>query len=61
MGVPERPRLIKEKLSKLFLSINEGKLDEAKKKMTDLMQNIGYDPELVKAGTIIRRKEIIGR
>ncbi|MDM8552083.1 AAA family ATPase [Desulfobacterales bacterium HSG2] len=61
MGVPERPRLIKEELSKLFLSINEGKLDEAKKKMTDLMQNIGYDPELVKAETIIRRKEIIGR
>ena len=61
MGVSERPRLIKEELSELFLSIHEGKLDEAKKKMTDLMQNIGYDPELVKAGTIIRRKEIIGR
>ncbi len=61
MGVPERPRLIKEELSKLFLTINQGKLGEARKMMGSLMQHIGDDPELVKAGAIIRRKEIIGR
>ncbi|HAO19043.1 MAG TPA: hypothetical protein DCQ37_00180 [Desulfobacteraceae bacterium] len=61
MDVSERDSLIKEQLSRLFLMISDGKLGEAKQLTTELRDNIGNAPELVKADVIIRRKEIIGR
>jgi len=61
MGVSERPEKIKTELNALFWEIESGNLMDAKKKIEQLRQQIGDDPELVRASVLIRRKEIIGK
>ena len=59
MDVPERPREIKERLSKLFLAIQEDELQTAKELASDLRRTIGEDPDLVRARVHIRRREVL--
>ena len=62
MGLPTtRPDQVAEDLHKVFLAIQTGKLNKAKKRIETLKKKIGDDPELVKAEVLIRRKEIIGK
>jgi predicted ATP-binding protein involved in virulence len=62
MGVPDRPKHIKDRLQQLFRLIDDGNLDGAKQLKEQLEQQIGLDePEFVKAEVMIRRKEILGR
>ena len=59
MNVPERPQEIKERLSDLFLAIQQEELATAKQLLSDLTRTIGNDPELVRARVHIRRKEAL--
>jgi predicted ATP-binding protein involved in virulence len=62
MGVPARPQAIKESLHELFQLIEEGNLEGAKQLRRQIADMIGDDePELAKASTSIRRKEILKR
>ncbi|MGF1541820.1 MAG: AAA family ATPase [Pleurocapsa sp.] len=62
MGVSERPQIIKDKLLQLFRIIEEGNLETAQKLRQEIADKIGSDePELIKAATSIRRKEILNR
>lgn len=60
MGVDERPRRIKEQLTRFFRLIDEGKLDEAKALRRELEAEIGSDePNFAKGEVLIRRKEML--
>ena len=59
MDVPARPPEIKKKLTKLFLAIQQSDLAEARLLLSNLRQEIGRDPDLVKADVLIRRKEVL--
>lgn len=62
MGVSERPLEIKQDLLKLFQIIEEGNLEAAQKLRQEIADKIGSDePELIKAATSIKRKEILNR
>lgn len=61
MGVDARPSDVKKDLDSLYLMIDKGHLDKAKKKILAIKKNIGDDAELTKADVLIRRKEIIGK
>lgn len=61
MGTDERPHDIKVRLEALFTLIGDGNLAGAREAAEALRADIGIDPELVKADTVIRRKELIGR
>jgi len=61
MGVDARPPKEKEMLHNLFVEIQKGNLEEARKMSNELHNLIGEDSELVKAGVLIKRKEIIGK
>jgi predicted ATP-binding protein involved in virulence len=56
-----RPTKVTEALKTLFVHINNGELEQAKKDAELLQQEIGADPDLVKAGILIKRKELIGK
>ncbi len=58
MGTHERPEKIKRQLQNLFRIIDDGKLVDARKILSEITESIGSDPELVKAGVLIRRKEV---
>jgi len=53
--------LVEADLHKVFQSIDEGSLDQARDQIAALRKTIGDDPDLVKADVLIRRKEVIGR
>ena len=60
MGVPERPQEIKEDILKLFQLIDKGNLNKAQQLRQEIAEKIGSDePELIKAATSIRRREIL--
>ncbi|MEL6440527.1 MAG: AAA family ATPase [Cyanobacteria bacterium J06621_8] len=60
MGVSERPQEIKKDILKLFQLIDEGKLNNAQQLRQEIVNKIGSDePELIKAATSIRRREIL--
>ncbi len=62
MGVSERPQEIKADILKLFQIIDEGNLKEAQQLRQEIANKIGSDePELIKAATSIRRREILNR
>ncbi|MDI3291782.1 AAA family ATPase [Polyangium sp. 15x6] len=61
MGVDERPHDVKVQLEVIYTLIGEGKFEEARERIASLEAQIGGEPELTKAATIIRRKEAIGR
>ena len=56
-----RPDLVSEKLKQLYNEIDRGHLSEALEIIIEMKKEIGEDPELVKAGVLIKRKEIIGK
>lgn len=56
-----RPDEVNLKLRHIFKTINSGDLKMAEKLIQELKEEIGEDPELVKARVLIRRREIIGR
>ena len=61
MGVPARPDEIRDKVSLLFLAIEKMELKKARRILDELTDEIGADPDLVKADFLIRRKETLGR
>ena len=60
MDVPARPQEVKDRLTKLFLAIERGELSQARALLNNLRQEIGPDPELVKADVLIHRKDVLG-
>lgn len=56
-----RPDNVTADLRKIFLEIQQGNVDAARQQVARLKEQIGDDPELVKAGVLIKRKEIIGK
>jgi predicted ATP-binding protein involved in virulence len=61
MGVDARPQEIKTELRELYKTIERGELDLARSTVANMKEKIGDDPELTKAGVLIRRKELIGK
>ena len=61
MDVPARPQEIKEGFKQLFLAIQQNDLAEARLLLSRLRQQIGHDPDLVKADALIHRKEVLGK
>jgi hypothetical protein len=61
MGVDERPHDIKVRFELIYTLLGDGKLQEARREIEKLEAEMGHDPELAKAATMIRRKEAIGR
>lgn len=62
LGVEARPIKVKEGLHKLFRTIQEGNLDDAKLQIAELGNLIeGSESELFKANALIKRKEILGK
>jgi predicted ATP-binding protein involved in virulence len=62
MGVPSRPVKFQQRILELFRLIDAGNLDGAKQKRQELADEMGSDePELIKAGVSIRRKEILNK
>ena len=57
MDVPARPQEVKDRLTKLFLAIEQGDLSQAKAFLNNLRQEIGPDPGLVKADVLIHRHD----
>lgn len=56
-----RPSVVSAKLHSIFKLIDEGDVDLAKEKIAELHAEIGMDADLLKAETLIRRKELIGK
>ncbi|TYT75597.1 AAA family ATPase [Desulfobotulus mexicanus] len=56
-----RPDLVKKALRKIYIKIDKNEFAEAKDLIQKLEEEIGADPELVKANVLIRRKELIGK
>lgn len=56
-----RPDQVYADLQEVFQAIESGNLDDARNRISALQKMIGSDPELVKAGVLIRRKELIGK
>ncbi|MGF1826231.1 AAA family ATPase [Vibrio splendidus] len=61
MNVSSRPKAIQDKLDEIFLMIEQKNLTEARCKIGELKDVIGEDGQLVKASTLIKRMEMIGR
>ena len=59
MDVSARPREIEKELRKLFFAIDEGNTKKAKRLLGRLEETIGTDPSLVRAGALIRRREVL--
>ncbi|NER37209.1 MAG: AAA family ATPase [Oscillatoria sp. SIO1A7] len=60
MEIPERPLEIKQSLREIFRAIGDKDLDSARQLIQEIAEEIGQDePELVKARTSIRRREIL--
>ena len=56
-----RPDKVDDDLHAVFQYISAGTLEKARKQIDELKDDIGEDPELVKAEVLIKRKEIIGK
>ncbi len=56
-----RPDPVSERLDMLYQEIEKGQLSEARKIIKEMKNKIGEDPELVKAGVLIKRREMIGK
>lgn len=62
MGTPERPQEIKDKILELFRLIDRNDFVGAKQLRQSIGSEIGFDePELLRAGVVIKRKEILGK
>ena len=56
-----RPEQVEADLQQIFDWLEANQLEAAKEAIRRIKQEIGEDPDLVKAEVLIRRKEIIGR
>lgn len=56
-----RPDAVHQDLQQLQQHITAGELKEALESLQQLQQQIGSDPDLVKASVLIKRKELIGK
>ena len=56
-----RPDEVKKDITQIYSQIGKGDLAGAKKSIKKLEEQIGGDPELVKATVLIKRKELIGK
>lgn len=56
-----RPDEVAFVIHNIFDTIDAGKLKDAKEMIAELEQKIGADSELVKAGVLIKRRELIGK
>ncbi|MCB0294831.1 MAG: AAA family ATPase [Calditrichaeota bacterium] len=56
-----RPDFVEEALREIYEKIDRGELDRARISIHNLQEKIGDDPDLVKAGVLIKRKELIGK
>jgi len=54
-----RPDKVNVELRRLYEQIDQAKFSDAHQTIQDLKKEIGDDPELVKAGVLIKRKELI--
>ena len=61
MDESSRPQFIDDEIKLIFKLIQEGSIDKAQIKIASLRNSIGEDGELVKAGVLIKRREIIGK
>jgi hypothetical protein len=61
MDESSRPKYIDDEIKLIFKLIQEGAIHEAQDKITALHNSIGEDGDLVKAGVLIKRREIIGK
>ncbi|EIO4083680.1 AAA family ATPase [Vibrio parahaemolyticus] len=61
MQASSRPSMVQDKLDKIFSLISNKDLDKARSEIIKLKSSIGEDSELVKASTLIKRKELINR
>lgn len=61
MDESSRPKYIDDKIKLIFKLIQDGNVEEAKEKISILRNSIGEDGDLVKAGVLIKRREIIGK
>lgn len=61
LDVSSRPPAVKQEIQDIFRDIDRGELESAKQNMGRLKSEIGDDPELVKAQSLIRRMEILGK
>ncbi len=56
-----RPDSVHNQLSQLYSLIQQGNLADALSHIVQLRDDIGEDPDLVKASVLIKRKELIGK
>jgi predicted ATP-binding protein involved in virulence len=62
MGVPERPDWSGDGLRRLFRLIEDGDLEGARQVKIELEQQMGTnEPDVMKAGAMIRRRELLGK
>lgn len=62
MGIETtRPDEVKRSLRRIFDLIDQSDFEAARKLIERLEDEIGEDPELTKAGVLIKRKELIGK
>ncbi|WP_423808294.1 AAA family ATPase (plasmid) [Photobacterium damselae] len=61
MQASSRPSIVQDKLDNIFSLISSKDLDKARSEIIKLKSSIGEDSELIKASTLIKRKELINR
>lgn len=61
-GVPARPVEFQRRLKSMFDALDRGQLDKVREDLATLNRDLGPDePQLAKAGAMLRRKELIGK
>lgn len=61
MDASSRTLSVREQLDHLFLLLDENKTTEAREQLNQLQTLIGNDPELIRAGILLKRREKLGR
>lgn len=61
MDVSSRPKYIDDEIKSIFKFIQNGEIRKAQDAITVLHESIGEDGDLIKAGVLIKRREIIGK
>ena len=56
-----RPDAVAKAVKEIYALIDKGKLEDAKKAIEKLQEEIGSDPELTRASVLIKRKKAIGK
>lgn len=56
-----RPEAVENRLQAVFDSIEKGEFEQARQRIDALQDDLGQDPDLLRATMLLRRKEVIGR